>query len=347
MWSLNSPSVREQISSYQSGTTRKRISRKNLGKIRLQVPPLAEQRRIVEALEDHLSRLDAAVDYLAAAHSKNDALWQSALDDLITDAATQGSELSIAEVAEVQGGILKNPKRKPTTNKFPFLRVANVPRGSLDLEDVHEVELFDGDLERWRLQAGDLLVVEGNGSPDQIGRAAMWRDEIRDCVHQNHLIRVRPGPRVNGEFLEFIWNSSYVSASIRAAAISTSGLHTLSTRKVKGIRIPVPPLAKQQEYLAAMQEWRTQTNRLAKAISALRHEAVVLRKSLLQAAFTGKLVPRDLTDQPATELLKRIDAERAGQPKAARTRKPAAAKKVLSPPNTTIVPIGIQEEIAL
>src|SRR5579863_8682809 len=95
-------------------------------------------------------------------------------------------------IAEVQGGIQKQPKRKPVANMYPFLRVANVPRGRLDLSDVHKVELFDGEIERYRLRLGDLLVVEGNGSLEQIGRAAQWGGEIEDCVHQNHLIRVRP-----------------------------------------------------------------------------------------------------------------------------------------------------------
>lgn len=90
----------------------------------------------------------------------------------------------IDTIAQVQGGIQKQGKRRPVKNKYPFLRVANVLRGKLDLSEVHEVELFDGELERYRLKPGDLLVVEGNGSPDQIGRAAVWDGTIPDCVHQ-------------------------------------------------------------------------------------------------------------------------------------------------------------------
>jgi type I restriction enzyme S subunit len=97
------------------------------------------------------------------------------------------SVAEVAEVAEVQGGIQKQPKRRPDKNRYPFLRVANVLRGHLNLSEVHEIELFDGEPERYILRFGDLLVVEGNGSTEQIGRAAMWREEIRDCTHQNHL----------------------------------------------------------------------------------------------------------------------------------------------------------------
>ena len=77
-------------------------------------------------------------------------------------------------------------------------------RGTLLLDELHEVELFDGELDRYRLLDGDLLVVEGNGSPQQIGRAARWHDEIPGCVHQNHLIRVRPGPDLDPDFLDLL-----------------------------------------------------------------------------------------------------------------------------------------------
>ena len=87
---------------------------------------------------------------------------------------------TLAGVTDTQGGIQKQPKRAPARNAFPFLRVANVMRGDLDLEEVHEIELFPGELERLRLVSGDLLIVEGNGSPSQIGRMAIWNGEVEN-----------------------------------------------------------------------------------------------------------------------------------------------------------------------
>ena len=96
---------------------------------------------------------------------------------------------TVDQLAEIKGGIQKQPKRAPAANPFPFLRVANVLRGSLNLSEVHRIELFSGELDKLRLVDGDLLIVEGNGSPTQIGRMAIWKGEIQDCVHQNHIIR--------------------------------------------------------------------------------------------------------------------------------------------------------------
>lgn len=161
---------------------------------------------------------------------------------------------TLQQIALIQGGIQKQQKRRPVEKRFPFLRVANVGRGSLDLSELHEVELFDGELERFALNVGDLLVVEGNGSPDQLGRAAMWRGQIENCVHQNHLIRVRPSSALDPTFLLHLWNSAEVADQLRQVASSTSGLHTLSTAKLKRVEIPLPPLAEQRRIVEALED---------------------------------------------------------------------------------------------
>jgi hypothetical protein len=98
---------------------------------------------------------------------------------------------TVDQLAEIQGGIQKQPSRKPVQNAYPFLRVANVHRDRLELDEVHNIELFAGELARLRLEQGDILIVEGNGSRTEIGRSAIWNGSIPDCVHQNHIIRVR------------------------------------------------------------------------------------------------------------------------------------------------------------
>ncbi len=180
---------------------------------------------------------------------------------------TQWRNVTLADVADVQGGIQKQGKRRPVKNKYPFLRVANVARGRLLLDEVHEVELFEGELERYRLQRGDLLVVEGNGSPDQIGRAAVWDDSIPDCVHQNHLIRVRPRGELLPKYLGLAWNSPEVSARVRAVAASTSGLYTLSTAKLKSILIPFCPADEQRRIVDTLEDHFSQLDGAEKSIN--------------------------------------------------------------------------------
>jgi type I restriction enzyme S subunit len=106
---------------------------------------------------------------------------------------------SLAQIAEIQGGIQKQPSRRPKKNVFPFLRVANVYRSRLELGEMHVIELFQGELDKLRLETGDLLIVEGNGSPSEIGRMAIWRDrELRSP--EPHYSR-SPGGRSGGRVL--------------------------------------------------------------------------------------------------------------------------------------------------
>jgi type I restriction enzyme S subunit len=185
--------------------------------------------------------------------------------------------VSVADISDVQGGIQKQPKREPVRNKYPFLRVANVGRGVLDLREIHEVELFDQELERLMLQAGDLLVVEGNGSPDQIGRSAMWHGEIPHCVHQNHLIRIRPDDTISPRFLELLWNSPEIMNQLRQVSNSTSGLYTLSTSKIKAIQLAIPPLGEQQRIAQVLDS--------VDVLRAKRRETIALLDDLAQSIF--------------------------------------------------------------
>jgi type I restriction enzyme S subunit len=234
---------------------------------------------------------------------------------------------SLEQVSEIQGGIQKQPKRAPAQNAFPYLRVANVLRGSLELGEVHEIELFPGELDKLRLISGDLLIVEGNGSPSQIGRMAVWKGEIDDCVHQNHIIRARVYPGVEGSFIESFWNSTMGSSLVLNVASSTSGLYTLSVSKVSDIPVPLPPLAEQRRIVAEVERRLSVIQQAEAAVEASLQRAERLRQSILKRAFAGELVPQDPDDEPASVLLERIRAQREAEPAAASASKKRPARR--------------------
>jgi type I restriction enzyme S subunit len=217
---------------------------------------------------------------------------------------------SLSQISEMQGGIQKHPKRAPRENSCPFLRVANVLRGHLDLSEVHEIELLAGELEKLRLQTGDLLIVEGNGSPTEIGRMAIWNGEIGDCVHQNHIIRARMLGGVISEYCEAYWNSPNGASRVLEVASSTSGLYTLSVSKVGRLPVPLPPLLEQRRIVAEVERHMSVIKAAEATVEANLKRTERLRQAILGRAFDGKLVPQDPTDEPASVLLERIRAER-------------------------------------
>jgi type I restriction enzyme S subunit len=231
---------------------------------------------------------------------------------------------SVEQTSEVQGGIQKQPKRAPGVNSFPFLRVANVHRNRLELGEVHRIELFGSEIERLRLQTGDLLVVEGNGSKTEIGRSAIWTGEIEDCVHQNHIIRVRflAG---SSRYLNSYWNSPLGNGRVMEQAASTSGLYTLSVTKVCSLPVPLAPTVEQEQIVAEVEERLSVISAAECEISNSLRRVDRLRQSILKQAFEGKLVPQDPRDEPASVLLDRLRANRAvheGNGKAATQSRP-------------------------
>lgn len=318
-WLLDNALADLQRQAHGSGMVH--ITKGRFDSTQVPLPPLAEQQRIVAAVEEYLSRLDAAAASLRSAEARLKTLESRAVDEAFV---SLDQRLPVSEVAEVRGGIQKQPKRKPKDNPAPFLRVANVGHGQMDLSDVHEIELFEGELDRCRLQAGDLLVVEGNGSPDQIGRSAVWTGEIDPCVHQNHLIRVRPGPRLDSAYLGFYWNAPSTRAQLTAVSSSTSGLHTLSTSKVKGVEVPLMDLDEQRTIVAHLTEQNAAFEHLRTSLRTAATRQTTLRLAVLASAFSGQLVAQDPDDEPASVLLEHIRAQRAATA-GNRTRKAKAS----------------------
>jgi len=249
------------------------------------VPPFAEQERIVRLLDaaEDLRRLRDQADRRTAD------LIPAIFHEMFGDPASnpKGWPLTmLANVAEVQSGLTLGERRGQYALKKPYLRVANVQRGFLDLEEVKEIGLTEDEHAKLKLRRGDLLLVEGNGNPQEIGRAAIWDGSISDCVHQNHLIRVRPGDKaLLSEFLLSFVNSDSGKRYFFGAGNTTSGLVTISTRIVKQCRIPIPPLPTQQTFAARVAEVRA----LEAQQAASRRRLDDLFQSLLHRAFRGEL----------------------------------------------------------
>ena len=236
---------------------------------------------------------------------------------------------SFDQIGDTQGGLQKSPARTPRRNHFPYLRVANVHRGSLDLSNLHRFELTPDELKKLRLASGDILIVEGNGSRREIGRCALWLGEVADCVHQNHIIRIRPSTGLIPKYMDIFLNSPTGQIAIQNVASSTSGLYTLSVGKVKRLPLALPPEDEQEAVVEITEAQLSIIDRLESDLDAKLTHAHSLRQAILRHAFTGRLVPQNPNDEPASELLKRIAAEREARAREDRTvqRKIASSRR--------------------
>ena len=159
-------------------------------------------------------------------------------------------------------------------------------RGTLILDEIKEIGLTENEYKRVLLQKDDLLLVEGNGNPEEIGRAALWDGSIEGCVHQNHLIRERCGLNMLvPEYLLTVLNTGAGKQYFKDSGSTTSGLVTLSTSIVKRLEVPLPPIALQRQFAVRVAEVRAMEAQQA----ASRQRLDDLFQSMLQRAFRGEL----------------------------------------------------------
>jgi type I restriction enzyme S subunit len=326
MWMINAPQFNADVVARQSGTTRKRISRKVLAALSIPLPAMPEQRRIVEIVEDHLSRLDAAADYAAAASKRlsglRDQLVRDAIigrkmaghrqESILADAGTNDGALPmlpsgwmwlrLEDVADVVGGITKDSKKQsdPAFVEVPYLRVANVQRGSLRLDDVTTIRVAPAKAEALRLRPGDVLLNEG-GDRDKLARGWVWQGEIENCIHQNHVFRARIRDGLDPYFLSWTANTIGGRWAERNGKQSVN-LASISLSMIRKMPVIVPPRDAASHIIQQLHEQLTSVDETSRQIEAAQVRGSALRRAVLGAAFTGRLTGSH-TDQEVIEEL--------------------------------------------
>ncbi|MDE0160219.1 MAG: restriction endonuclease subunit S [Acidimicrobiaceae bacterium] len=219
---------------------------------------------------------------------------------------------TVAEVARVQLGRQRSPQQHTGEHMRPYLRAANVTWQGINLDDVKEMNFDHPDFAKYRLESGDILLNEASGSPHEVGKPAIWNNEIKDCCFQNTLLRLRP-QRVNGTYLHWY---CYAQASTGRFGEAGRGVNIrhLGKRGLAQFPIPVAPSAEQERIVAAIKEHFSRLDTATAAITAAQARIEASRRSILAEAFSGRLVPQDPNDEPATTLLERIAVSRRTAP---------------------------------
>lgn len=288
---------------YSQATTVPSVRKGDVEQIAFPLPPVLEQERIVAKIEELFTQLEAGTATLKRVQAglkryKASVLKAACEGRLLNGEGRMGNDgelpdgwrwTTVGEIGEISGGLTKNSKRDVLPKKLPYLRVANVYANELRLDDVSEIGIEENEIQRTLLKDGDLLVVEGNGSADQIGRVALWNGNISPCLHQNHIIKVRFEPKEVAEYVLYWLLSDGGREQITRVASSTSGLYTLSLSKVANLKVPLPPLAEQRRIVAEVERRLSVAQEVESVVAASVARASRLRQSVLKSAFEGRL----------------------------------------------------------
>ena len=196
-----------------------------------------------------------------------------------------------------------NGKQKSSSNKegrlLKYITTSNVYWGEFDLSNVKEMFFTNNELEKCTVTKGDLLVCEGG----DVGRSAIWNYEYPICI-QNHLHRLRSWLPVCTEYFFYSLMYNKFKNLIKGKGI---GLMSLSSNDLHNIPINLPPVNEQKRIVAEINRWFDLFKSIENNTDNLNTLIKTTKSKVLDLAIHGKLVPQDPTDEPATELLKRIN----------------------------------------
>jgi type I restriction enzyme S subunit len=193
---------------------------------------------------------------------------------------------ALSECATVQTGVAKG---RPIDNgeavNVPYLRVANVQDGYLDLAEIKTITIRKSERARYSLQPGDVVLTEG-GDFDKLGRGFIWNGEVPGCVHQNHIFAVRSNRAVLvPEFLAYLTQSAYGKSYFLSVAHKTTNLACINTTKLKALPVLLPGLDEQHKIVAALQGVDQKV-----AVEARKREGLdAAFQTLLHNLMTGKV----------------------------------------------------------
>lgn len=192
----------------------------------------------------------------------------------------------LEQCAFVQTGVTKGRKLTGTeTITLPYLRVANVQDGYLDLTEMKEIELRTSEVERYTLHVGDVVVTEG-GDFDKLGRGFLWQGQLANCVHQNHIFAVRVNQELLlPEYFAYLIQSDYGRAYFLSVAHRTTNLASINSTKLKNFPILIPPLEEQRDIAQILDACDTKISSLDRELALLEE----LFHALLEELMAGRI----------------------------------------------------------
>ena len=307
---LSSPLARAAVRATASTTTNiSNISLLRCLALECRIPPLSEQRRIVAEIEKQFTRLDEILSQLTAAQRRCEKLSTAIVRKAF---ARNLPTRPLRELASIKGGLTMHADRLDLAHcsAVPYLRVANVQRGSLNLAVVKEIMATPEEIDELLLQAGDVLFTEG-GDRDKLGRGWVWQGEIKTCIHQNHIFRARMHGLVLSKWVSYYANEPGRDYFQREGK-QTTNLASINLTKLGALPVPIAPLDEQEKVVQQIEAQLSGCQHMALELANSQLRAARLRQAILTKAFSGQLVPQDPKDEPASVLLNLIRSERLG-----------------------------------
>jgi type I restriction enzyme S subunit len=335
-----------------------------VAKLKIPLPPLNEQKRIVAKIEELNDRSQTAQKALETIPQLCDRFRQSVLaaafrGDLTADWREKNPDVEPASVLVGESsnnlpftwyftsvGNVIDSLKYGTSQKcsydvegVPVLRIPNIGSGIIDHSDLKYAKLPQKEFDELCLKSGDILLIRSNGSVSLVGKTAVVSDLEEGFAYAGYLIRLRINKFIiDPIYLHLCLSSAEIRLQIEIPAKSTSGVHNINSQEVKNLRIPLPPLGEQKQIVSLIKKYFKIIETIEKQHQQATEKLERLNQSILSKAFRGELVPQDPDDEPASVLLERIRTEREKLNNSKPKSKPTTKRKTKTPKEQATIP---------
>lgn len=272
------------------GGAQANISQTILRNLDITIPPLEIQERIVGKIEELFSEIDNGISALETAKRKLAVYRQVVITSAFPELSANNS-VTLQEIAAISSGITKGRKLEGADIlSLPYLRVANVQNGYLNLREIKEIQLKQSELARFLLEIDDVLYTEG-GDRDKLGRGTVWRGEIPRCVHQNHIFKARLFKEKAVPQYVAYWSMTTPARNyFYEKGKQSVNLASINKTVLSKLPLPLPSLEKQSEIVSTIDQHMSVCNEIENTINKNLQAVAALKQSILKKAFEGNLL---------------------------------------------------------
>lgn len=278
-------------------STHKRYWIQQYSKIRVSVPPLSEQERIVARIEELFSQLDAGVETLKKTKAQLSVYRQAVLKEAFEGRLTASGPEKIVRLGDYietpRYGTSKKCSYDDGRDRTAVYRIPNIEHknGRISHDDIKYAQFTESELDGIRLQQGDILIIRSNGSVSLVGRAAMVCDADITGTFAGYLMRLRISEpeTLLPKFLLLFLQSHQARIYIENKAKSTSGVHNINSTEISDLQMPLYDPDTQYAIIEAIESRLSVCDSIEQTVDTALQQAEAMRQSILKNAFEGRL----------------------------------------------------------
>lgn len=255
--------------------------------LKIPLPPLPIQKKIVEILD----KADALRKKTEQLLSYYDQLAESIFYEMFGDPVKNEKGLEITAlkslIHSVRNGISRRPKTQLDTTGQKVLKLKHIRNNHIDYHCENKIYLTDNEKQKYNVNIGDLLFIRVNGNPEYVGRCAVHTYEQEDVYYNDHIMRVRFNDSINTAFLSFYLNSKFGHHEILKHVKTSAGQFTINQSGLENVQIVLPEIETQRKFEVILKRI------LKMKLSLSINESDNIYNLVLQKAFKGELVSED------------------------------------------------------